>query len=535
MKIAAKLATLLTALWLAGMPADAAVHAVVIGIDDYADPSVSDLEGAVNDAEDLAGALSRRGAEVTKLLDGDATRSAVVSAVRRAIAASRPGDVVVITYAGHGTQQPEALPGDESDGRDELFLLHGFSPTGQGRAERLRDNDISALMAEAPPGVPVLLIADSCHSGTMTRRPVRPAAMGRSRNHDLPPLSDDPLPPPPVETFQVEADALPRVVFAAGARDNQEVVEVEIDGRPRGALSYSIARALEGAAAAGDGETTLADLRAYVRAQVRQLSNFRHDADISFAETLAHPESSVEAQAIHALFNALDEPLQRDSEVAGENAPPGLAPTPVVTEVSAVTGDAIPKETALVWNPGEPALTDRVSGDLVARPADAPALDAAVLAWRAARGLALWAPRRPADLRLSEGDGRHEPGDTLHVELRVPETAPSARYYTLVNLAATGEVQYVFPQSAHEEQGMDLLPMDGDPTRIGPIPVVPPFGTDTLIAILTDTRPRALRAELQDLNGTTAPQSLLSLLDEHAGDPTRQRVAILQIFTDSTP
>ncbi|MEO0361518.1 MAG: caspase family protein, partial [Pseudomonadota bacterium] len=155
---------------------DAAAYAVVVGIDDYAE--FSDLEGAVNDARDIAGALRRRGADVVMLTDAAATRSAIVRAMRDQLAKAKAGDVVVFTYAGHGVQLAEALVGDEADGRDESFALHGFAPTGPGAAERLRDNDIAMLLKSAAPGVSVLFVADSCHSGTMTRDPIAGGDLG---------------------------------------------------------------------------------------------------------------------------------------------------------------------------------------------------------------------------------------------------------------------------------------------------------------------------------------------------------------------
>ena len=52
--------------------------ALVIGIDAY--QSIPPLAGAVNDARDIADALMGMGAETTLLLDGAATRQAVMAA-----------------------------------------------------------------------------------------------------------------------------------------------------------------------------------------------------------------------------------------------------------------------------------------------------------------------------------------------------------------------------------------------------------------------------------------------------------------------
>lgn len=69
------------------------------------------------------------------------------------------GDLLVITYSGHGGQVRD-LNGDEDDGYDETFCFWD----GQYTDDRLREQ-----LSKLPVGVRVLLITDSCHSGTMSR------------------------------------------------------------------------------------------------------------------------------------------------------------------------------------------------------------------------------------------------------------------------------------------------------------------------------------------------------------------------------
>ena len=107
------------------------VHALVIGIDQY--DTLSDLNGAVNDARIIAEALNKRNAdEVVLLLDGAATRERIFAEARRlAEAAARQSGWLIITYAGHGGQETERIAGDEEDGLDEVFLLSGFNTKGK--------------------------------------------------------------------------------------------------------------------------------------------------------------------------------------------------------------------------------------------------------------------------------------------------------------------------------------------------------------------------------------------------------------------
>ena len=93
--------------------------ALCIGINDYPGTQ-NDLSGCVNDATDWAAALAARGFAVTKLIDAQATKAAMVAAMSSLISGAAKGDTVVVTYSGHGTWAPDKN-GDEPDGRDEAL------------------------------------------------------------------------------------------------------------------------------------------------------------------------------------------------------------------------------------------------------------------------------------------------------------------------------------------------------------------------------------------------------------------------------
>ena len=136
--------------------------ALCIGINDYPGTGM-DLNGCVNDANDWAAELDKRGFEVKLLLDAAATRAAMVEAIGAQISGADKGDSVVITYSGHGTYAPDDGD-DEDDGLDE-----GLCPYDIKQGKVLLDDDIHQLFEKRKPGVRVLLISDSCHSGTVIR------------------------------------------------------------------------------------------------------------------------------------------------------------------------------------------------------------------------------------------------------------------------------------------------------------------------------------------------------------------------------
>jgi hypothetical protein len=502
------------------------IHAVVVGIDAY--ENLTPLEGAVNDARDIADVLTERGADVTPLFDHEASRSAIVSALRRAIQSATAGDTVIFSFAGHGGQEPEALVGDEPDGMDEVFFLGAYNSWGEGAGERLRDNDIAALMMEVPTDVAFILIADSCHSGTMTRAPKSTAVFGKSRFDDLGLIEDDPLPPPPNVTHEARASLPSSIVYLAAARDNQRTWELTIDGEQRGALSYSFARALEGRAAAGDGETTLTDLRAFVRTEVGQKTFGRQDADVQFDEHVKSPGQSTAGDAIYRLFNPEAEVLAPAEQVEEELA---LAAPPEVHH-GALDDTSVGSDVKLIWDAPGSALFDRISGDLIARPKNEAALNDAVLAWRAARALSSWVSKRPAEVRLSDGNERYFVGGDISIEVPIPDAAPDFLFVTIVNLSSSGKVQYVFPDEATAADGVDRIGALGS-LRFNNIPVIPPVGADNLIAVFSKSPPVALRRALWDINGQVEPLALLEKLSSMAGDPSQFRIGLRTVYTDN--
>ena len=111
------------------------------------------------DANDMARLLSRRGFQVTTLLTAAAKRGVVLGKLRELASLAKPGDLVAFTNSSHGGQLPD-LNADEDDGADETLCMFD--------GELVDDELFHALGAFAA-GVRVLIVSDSCHSGTVAR------------------------------------------------------------------------------------------------------------------------------------------------------------------------------------------------------------------------------------------------------------------------------------------------------------------------------------------------------------------------------
>ncbi len=139
-------------------------RALCVGIDAY---PTSALAGCVNDANDWAAALANLGFERQMLLDGAATRTAIVRELKALVDGSRAGDVIVFQYAGHGASVPD-LNGDEADG-DTPGTDEAVCPVDFDSGELLIDDDIGAIFSRLPDGVNLTCFFDCCYSGTINR------------------------------------------------------------------------------------------------------------------------------------------------------------------------------------------------------------------------------------------------------------------------------------------------------------------------------------------------------------------------------
>ena len=216
-------------------------RALCIGINDYPGTG-SDLAGCVNDANDWAAELNRRGFTVELMLDGQATGAAMRDAMRKLVAGAATGDTVVITYSGHGTWVRDDN-GDEPDGRDEALCPWDIAENGP-----LLDDELYEILSDRARGVRVVMISDSCHSGSVAR-----FAPSTRRDADkvkfLPPaifLAPDEA---------ARAARLPRVsagrprhaaLLMSGCADIEFSYDAHFGGRPNGAFTYFALKALSG-------------------------------------------------------------------------------------------------------------------------------------------------------------------------------------------------------------------------------------------------------------------------------------------------
>lgn len=120
-----------------------------------------ELFGCHNDAHSMAAITSDKGYEtVGVLLDSEANVKALIDSIKRAAKVLKNGDIFVLTYSGHGGSVPDFNGDEKDDGQDETWCLFD---------RQLLDDELYDLYAMFGDGVRVLVVSDSCHSGTVIR------------------------------------------------------------------------------------------------------------------------------------------------------------------------------------------------------------------------------------------------------------------------------------------------------------------------------------------------------------------------------
>lgn len=128
-----------------------------LDVSSYGEQTV--LAGCINDADSMQSLAAGQGFQTRRMVDEEATADAVIEAISDAANTLRSGDMLFLTYSGHGSQVSD-VDGDEADGLDETWCLYD---------RMLIDDELSQLWSRFEAGVRILMLSDSCHSGTVAK------------------------------------------------------------------------------------------------------------------------------------------------------------------------------------------------------------------------------------------------------------------------------------------------------------------------------------------------------------------------------
>ena len=228
--------------------AEGRAYALVVGVDDYADPRIADLRYAEADAKAVAATLTHpeRGvvppANVRLLLGAEATARNVARAFEEHLVkqAKNPADLVYFYFAGHGGEGPHISRGAAYYLIPQDAELDNLLSTGleKGRLQYLW----GAIAARRK-----IFITDACHSGGLQNMKV---------------LSADGL------------EAVEGFITLAAAQADQQSWELPKLGH--GLFTYALTQGLlgkaDGAGGEGDGLVDIDEIGAYLKEQVPHLA-----------------------------------------------------------------------------------------------------------------------------------------------------------------------------------------------------------------------------------------------------------------------
>jgi len=539
------------------------VRALVIGIDDY--QHVRKLKGATADAHDIDSSLRTMGVrDVTALINDRADRSNVLREISALVERTKTNDIVFLSIAGHGAQEPERIKGSQPDGMEDVFLLPGFEATPTGSQQRILGNEFNHFIKQFElRGAKVIFVADTCHGGGMVRDiDPRAAAMSFRQIPSYTLLVDELKPVSDQGDPRSELD-LDHTAFLAAVDRNTKAPEVRVPGIDglRGALSYAVARAVEGNADADhDGKVTLKEFFANIRQVVYQLSDQRQnvvtmtspnrspDVDVAFGLTrgVTLIQGPIEGPQPSAPKSVAPKSVASLSPASASLAAGGTAPIPLPGPNPQIVGQVSPPirlaaldgktnyfpspksrdstfqtvtptdNPDLIW---DPVSHDVIAwGDVIAYgvdPVDIPTVIDRTAAIRTLKGIATQSPQV---MRVSPDDRLQHNDQTVNIDLSEVE----GRAVVLFNVSGDGTIQMLYPI------GSDASPVRSANLRL-PLRVREPFGAEQIVAVTSLQRMVDFEKALQQLNLRRTSGQVIKSLERYM--PADARVGSVGFFS----
>jgi hypothetical protein len=146
------------------------IRALLVGVDRYAEPQVPVLRGCVNDVVLVRSVLKRffdvPNQDIRLVVNERATKAQIMRRLHEIIDASRPGDVVVFYFSGHGSQIRDRDGDELSDALDEVICPYDID---WDRRTYIVDDEFEDAVARLPRGVLLEAFFDCCFWGAGPR------------------------------------------------------------------------------------------------------------------------------------------------------------------------------------------------------------------------------------------------------------------------------------------------------------------------------------------------------------------------------
>ena len=248
-------------------------RAFMVGISHYDTALTGYQWNNINGVEDinlLSPILKKQGFYLTTLLDEQATYLNITNQLSTFTNHTKKGDIVYLHFSAHG-QPVEDLNGDEEDGWDEAIVpIDAYKNYKKGVYEgkkHLLDDQLNTYIKKLRTKIGstgfLYVVIDACHSGTSSRandETVRGTKVGFTYNNKV-------FKPSTQKKSHYKVDVTPKmshVMYLEACRPDQVNMEIKVDGKRYGPLSYNIAQALQAKPLSANGNDFLNQVKASI-------------------------------------------------------------------------------------------------------------------------------------------------------------------------------------------------------------------------------------------------------------------------------
>ena len=248
-------------------------RAFMVGISHYDTALTGYQWNNINGVEDinlLSPILKKQGFYLTTILDEQATYQNITNQLSNFTNQTKKGDIVYLHFSAHG-QPVEDLNGDEEDGWDEAIVpIDAYKNYKKGVYEgkkHLLDDQLNTYIKKLRTKIGatgfLYVVIDACHAGTSSRandETIRGTKVGFTYN-------DKVFKPSTQKKSHYKVEATPKmshVIYLEACRPDQVNMEIKVDGKRYGPLSYNIAQALQAKPLSANGNDFLNQVKASI-------------------------------------------------------------------------------------------------------------------------------------------------------------------------------------------------------------------------------------------------------------------------------
>ncbi len=248
-------------------------RAFMVGISHYDIALTGYQWNNINGVEDinlLSPILKKQGFYLTTILDEQATYQNITNQLSNFTNQTKKGDIVYLHFSAHG-QPVEDLNGDEEDGWDEAIVpIDAYKNYKKGVYEgkkHLLDDQLNTYIKKLRTKIGatgfLYVVIDACHAGTSSRandETIRGTKVGFTYNNKV-------FKPSTQKKSHYKVEATPKmshVIYLEACRPDQVNMEIKVDGKRYGPLSYNIGQALQAKPLSANGNDFLNQVKASI-------------------------------------------------------------------------------------------------------------------------------------------------------------------------------------------------------------------------------------------------------------------------------